>query len=198
MTKRRKLYEKSVAILCNSYSNRTLEFGSILGSPIANLIAANLNYSVRQNRIKIPDHIGKKLEGDRFVEMAVNSIIENEYKFEWMVNDLVIESCFDKFFSGNAQKRREYFDRALIEIDATGYSIDDLIQVDCAFQDVNKWGKLEDEVTLIAGLIAAINALREIHEVPKKEKQLQVFRNLKLEPSDHITDILEKRFRSAT
>lgn len=194
---RRKLYEKSVTILCNAYSKGTLDYDYIKASAIGNLIAANLNYSIRQAKIKLPDSVADKVgTGDWRANMIAETIREDEMTYEWVKGEVVIESSFDKFFSGGVHKRKNCWERAMKEIDATRYSIDELNQIEYAFQDVNKWGELDGEVTLIAGLIAAINALRQIHQVPETEESLPVFKNLQLQPSEDFVDVLVKRFGS--
>lgn len=76
---------------------------------------------------------------------------------------------FDVCFFGKV--RMDYYEgESKRQIDATGYSPEDLCEIEKAFMSA-KFDKNEDKY-IFNGLMAAVDALCEIHEVDDRQKEL--------------------------
>jgi hypothetical protein len=148
------LYKKTVDILYDAYFNNTLVHGDFCACAVGNLIAANTGEKILLRNTAV------HMDGRKRRIMKLDS----ERSPEWIkvfytvgINDTLFNSCNYKGF-------------AKLEIDSTGYSLQELMKIEYAFEVANK-GESEEDY-LFNGLIAVLDVLSKIHEVEEAETAL--------------------------
>jgi len=148
-------FEHSVDILVKAYMNDTLAHGYCPACAVGNLCAAAKNFYVIRSE-------------------GICS------KFEWTSKrsgGVFIPSWDDVFITINGVQRitpSAYFGIAKEEIDATGYSWQELARIEWAFESADR-DYSEDE-WMFNGLMAVVDVLAEIHGVSLEAKETAVGR----------------------
>lgn len=143
---RPQLLAKTRQILFDAYYNDTLEHGNCYACAVGNIVAANMG-------IKI-------VPCDFF-----------SFTFEWEKGD----SAWDAVFcTGNGAQRRnpdayEWCD-ARAQIDATGYTWEELAKIEFAFETAHRGDSDEDR--MYNGLVAVLDVLDQIHNVATHSEPL--------------------------
>lgn len=133
------LYHKTVDILVQAYFNDTLERGNCAACAVGNIVAARMGYSFTE-----------KHGGLNWKEVDAYDSYQNA--LNWYL----------PIISKEAPNKRQKE-----EIESTGYSFDNLIEIEAAFES-SKFGNDGDE-RMFNGLMAVIDCLDEIHEVNSPE-----------------------------
>lgn len=136
---RPELYHKTVNILFDAYFNDTLEHGNYCGCAVGNIVAANMHKTFF--KISYENEIG------------VDWVGEEDGGRHWFFSIKPEELLCDEI---NQTK-------ALAQIKSTGYSVEELIKIESAFESAD-YGVCRDE-RMFNGLVLVLNALKEIHEV---------------------------------
>jgi len=155
------IYKKSVEILHDAYIRDYIGYFSCACGAAGNLIRANMGY---------------KYEGDEkshWWRDKNNSQVKNSWINTYMFDGT--EIIFDK---------SNYVGLAKVQIDSTGYSLEELATIDTVFdQSPDDYEEIEDSI--FSGLNAVIDCLKTIHEVEEeviardKEKFKKHYQGLK-------------------
>lgn len=154
------LYHQTVAILYNAYINNTLENGNLYAGAVGNLVAVALGYEYKRGTAPGFETDNENLIYLVWVKNGVvmpypNYVYDRDIVNGWHAPIIVIGE--------NRFIEKEYLKGpALEQINATGYNIKELSQIDKAFQSHN-FGPVEDSIYY--GLIKVLEALHKIHYV---------------------------------
>ena len=135
--KRPELYKKTCDILYDAYFNDTLIHGTCFACAVSNIIASNL---------------GKKI-------WRPFKDLQNEDMF-YPIWDEVFYTVKKRYQNINFDL---YKGDVKCQIDASGYSVEDLAKIEYAFETAKYGGS--DENYMFNGLCAVIEVLNKIHEV---------------------------------
>jgi len=138
--KNKEQFDKTIKILVNAYLNNTLVHNNCCACAVGNIIAANLKIKYDQDL----KWIGRQLAWST-VFVTKRSKIE-QTQCPWAYN-------------GNAKE----------QIDATGYSWQELALLEAAFEKA-PLGKTSEK-RMFNGLMAVVNTLCQIHEMAEEVKQ---------------------------
>lgn len=137
----RATFQNSVSVLVRAYLNDTLKRGQCHACAVGNLIQAGLG---------------------RYFTEEEESALRN-HQDGWV--KVFVTMCF----SSNYQRPENYKGVAKEQIDATGYSWQDLAKIEYAFETA---GRGED--AMFNGLMAVVDVLAEIHNVDLSTKESAV------------------------
>lgn len=143
------LYKRSTNILFDAYFNDTLEHSNCHACAVGNLIAANTC--------------------NRLVDCE-----STEIKKKWFESAPLWQTVFITYEEGEGQivAAHNYNDAAKEQIDATGYTWQELAKIEYAFEKAPR-GK-SDEDYMYNGLVAVLEVLKEIHEI-KDDSEVERF-----------------------
>ncbi len=130
--KNQELFDRTISILVKAYQQNTLEHGNCYVCAVGNLVAANMK-----------------------IKFSFSKIWDSEKMPQWD----------DVFSTARGLQRREelnYIGEAKRQIDATGYTWEDLAQIEFAFETAEKGNN--DDVWMFNGLMAVVDVLLQIHE----------------------------------
>ena len=138
------LFKHTTDVLFSAYFTNTLKHGDFCGCAVGNLIAAAMS-------IKVVPEI----------------TIEHDGLFGSALGWESWEPLWDRvFFTGACDiqeiNMEEYVDFAKMQIDATGYSVEQLAKIEHAFETA-KEGE-NDEDFMFNGLTAVLDVLKHIHQ----------------------------------
>lgn len=136
--KNEQLYNKTVDILVQAYFGDTLVHGNQCGCAVGNIVAANCGFKIHGKG----EDMYWKSTGTIWQDAAWYAFIK-KYKPEDP------NSPYDP-------------NKAAHQIKCTGYTFDELYQIEKAFEQAS-WGKSNDD-WMFNGLMAVIDALDKIHE----------------------------------
>ena len=142
--KNKELFNRTVAVLVKAYQNDTLIHGSCCACAVGNLVAASCGI----DDIFDDDEWRKKALGGGFWGWAF---------------------VFSTFGREQHIYPENYRGPAKFQIDATGYSWQELAKIEHAFETAPKGDN--DDDWMLNGLLAVYDVLCEIHEVDKSEVQ---------------------------
>lgn len=138
-------FEKTVDVLVKAYLNDTLQHGNCAACAVGNMVADALNCKVSYD------------EGD----------------FIWIRNKAEVQPIWDDVFvtSGDYHRRspENYTGWPKRQIDATGYTWQELARIEYAFE-VSDRGGSNDE-WMFNGLMAVLDVLADIHKVDLTTKE---------------------------
>lgn len=138
--KNKELFDRTVKILVNAYLNNTLVHNNCCACAVGNLIAANL-------QIKYDPYLkwtGRQLAWSKvFVTMPFKS---EQVQRPWAYN-------------GSAKE----------QIDATGYTWQELALIEAAFESAPK--NIGNDERMFSGLMAVVDALCQIHDLNEETKR---------------------------
>lgn len=143
--KNENLFKKSVQILSEAYFNDTLRHGNCYACAVGNLIAANTG------------KVYKEYPKDRY------ETISSPPTFRW--DGTVSWQIVSYSYIGQSDRERREF--GLAEIASTGYTVNEFMQIEKAFEGANR-GKSDDD-WMYNGLMAVVDVLQVIHECSKEE-----------------------------
>lgn len=132
------LYNKTVNILVDAYFNDTLVHCNCYGCAVGNLVAANMGLK----------YVGK---GKKLRWRGVKSIYQGFPSKNWI----------DVLQMGEVNIE-EYDGVAKMQIDATGYTPQELARIEHAFENEGIYQR--NDQTMFNGLMAVIEVLDQIHE----------------------------------
>lgn len=166
--KRAELYQRSVDILAKAYMDNTLEHNNCAACAVGNLVAANNGYEIIPNLKMSAVAQWCKPKG----------IGVDFFNPEW--HKVFMTGGVHDVRTGNITRHQDrdpqaYRGEAAQQIDSTGYSWQELSQIEHAFEIAPK-GSSEDE-WMFNGLMAVVDVLDRIHEntdeaVTRKSKYL--------------------------
>lgn len=141
-------FHRTVSILVKAYLNDTLAHGACTACAVGNLVAENLNLKI-SNSLNWLDSKGQ----------SICTYWDNVF----MTPD-GLQRINPYSYRGEAKK----------QIDATGYTWQELARIEFAFESAPGFTskKMDDEVWMFNGLMAVVDVLCEIHgmdDVAKKE-----------------------------
>lgn len=141
------LYHKTVGILYDAYFNDTLEHRNCYACAVGNLIAANNGYEFTTEHSGLRNFVWRGFApyGEEWIGRKVA---------HWYGLVSPFRNCTDK-------------DVALKQILSTGYSIDEIILIEQAFES-GDFGESKDE-EMFNGLVAVLEVLKEIHQVTDED-----------------------------
>lgn len=150
--KNKELFDRSVAVLTKAYINDTLKHGHCQACAVGNLVCA-----ARYN--------GDKQEYD---DAEIVSAFSGELG-SWGWSSVFSAQPNDTDLNGMLKWEKsvdlgEYAGRAKREIDSTGYTVDELVEIEYAFESCSEEGD-----KMLNGLYAVYDVLCEIHEVQADE-----------------------------
>ncbi|QNF33937.1 hypothetical protein HUW51_14840 [Adhaeribacter swui] len=137
--KNKELFDNTVKILVNAYLNNSLVQGNCHACAVGNIIAAKMN-------------------------------IKYTNDFKWVGRQVAWPLVFVTVSFEIAQVRRpwNFTGQAKEQITATGYSWQELAQIEYAFERA-PWAKTPEE-RMFNGLMAVIEVLGQIHEMDENTK----------------------------
>lgn len=138
--KNKELFDRTIAILVDCYFGKTLRHFNCYACAVGNLVAANCG-------------IGYKKCSESMYGIIYDTINGDTYQPE--------ESAWFKIIRKDKPTPLTHF-----EVDATGYSIDELILIEDAFESANPNQQAYVDADGFNGLMAVIDALIDIHEAP--------------------------------
>lgn len=146
------LYNKTVDILFNAYFNDTLHHGQCHACAVGNLINARMPFTKKQ-----------------IEEMKTNKL----------GNPIYWPSVFCTYNAKHGRPDREfhpsrYTGVAKDQIDSTGYSLEELSEIEYRFETAP--GDYGSEDHMFNGLCAVLEVLKEIHGIKEDEHTTQVSR----------------------
>ncbi|KAA5545017.1 hypothetical protein [Adhaeribacter rhizoryzae] len=138
--KNKELFDRTVKILVNAYLNNTLVHNNCGACAVGNIIAANM-------QIKYDSYL------------------------KWIGRQLAWSTVFVTmpFKSEQVQRPWAYNGSAKEQIDATGYSWQELALIEAAFESAPK-NTTPDE-RMFNGLMAVVDVLGQIHDLNEETKQ---------------------------
>ena len=142
--KNKELFNRTVAVLVKAYKNNTLFHAVFCACAVGNLVAAGC---------------------------GIDNVFDN-YEWRKKALDEDARSWASVFVTSGREQHiypENYKGAAKFQIDATGYSLQELAKIEYAFETAPK-GDNHDDWTL-NGLLAVYDVLCEIHEVDKSEVQ---------------------------
>jgi hypothetical protein len=149
------LYRNTVDILFNAYFNDTLSHGFCTSCAVGNIIAANLNYKFEEvDTIPMDKEPGFTLRPFDWKTGEGKIISFMEPSWYYLINSIGSDY-------GLIDPEGEN------QIISTGYNPGQLRQIESAFESAPK-GK-SDEDWMFNGLVAVLDALKEIHQVSEEE-----------------------------
>lgn len=134
-------FEKSVDVLVKAYLNDTLEHGNCYACAVGNLVVSAMNYHYTKR--KFP-------HGCSGSELTTREAIEND------------NEAGGYWYSPHPGVMSE----AIREVRSTGYTNDDIIEIERAFEGVDGRGD-----KMFNGLMAVVDILAEIHNVDLSVKE---------------------------
>lgn len=140
-------FEHSVDVLVKAYIKGTLEHGSCRACAVGNLVADAQGIELIIDNNSLLTKIG-----------VIPNIIPNKYGkslFHW-------SSLVDINGYGNK-------DQGLVEIESTGYTVDEIIAIERAFERCEF--SLNKDQWMLNGLYAVVDVLAEIHNVDLSIKE---------------------------
>ena len=142
--KNKELFNRTVAVLVKAYQNDTLKHGSCRACAVGNLVAAGC---------------------------GINNIFDDD---EWRIkaSDEDFRGWTNVFSTSRGEQLimpENYRGPAKFQIDATGYTWQELAKIEYAFETAPKGDN--DDDWMLNGLLAVYDVLCEIHEVDKSEVQ---------------------------
>jgi len=143
--KNQELFDRTVGILVKAYQNDTLHHSNCYACAVGNLVCANMGMGYEKDKSGV---VNIKWSGYDRIASWVNV-------FCTISND---EQDINPF---------SYLGRAKEEIDATGYSWEDLAKIEYAFETA-PFGNSDDDF-MFNGLMKVVDILMEIHEANKAE-----------------------------
>ena len=143
--KNKELFDRTVAVLVKAYQNDTLIHGSCCACAVGNLVAASCGI----DDIFDVDEWNKKALGEGFVG----------WHFVFITNSNGEQLIVPENYRGPAK----------FQIDATGYTWQELAKIEYAFETAPKGDN--DDDWMLNGLLAVYDVLCEIHEVADGEVQ---------------------------
>jgi hypothetical protein len=154
--RKEQLYHKTVDILVQAYFADTLIHGNQCGCAVGNIVAANCGIRVERDDTQVGDSKISWGNPDKIWQDAA-----------WY--GFITKAEPDRKCGTNYSKRK-----ARQQVRSTGYSIDELNEIERAFEQAS-WGDSEEDY-MFNGLMAVIEALDIIHEnkdevVSKSSKQ---------------------------
>ncbi len=148
------LYNKTRNILIHAYLNDHLEHKDYCGCAVGNLVAASMGDKVIYQKTL------KDLDGKEFRIFY----LESTRKIQW-------HNVFNTCIWNAIAEQKFYIDRfqgeAKLEIDSTGYELDQLMKIEYAFETATPGQSKEDFI--FNGLTAALEVVDQIHEVEQNE-----------------------------
>jgi hypothetical protein len=152
---RHELYKKTVDILFDAYFNDTLRHTNCYACACGNIIAANQGY--------------------KFVPSKPGSYMLVEQNITWDITDGYYakagRSSLAPWYPVVNHNRANDL-RGIEQIQSTGYSVDDFMLIEKAFELAAGFG---DE-WMFNGLVAVLDVLKQIHEVTDNEPEVTRFR----------------------
>lgn len=134
--KNSELYNRTVNILVDAYFNDTLEHGNPCACAVGNIIAANM---------------GKKIN-------VVNPNFAS--KLGW--DGEQIDAAY--WYSCINDAEHLLGPKTVAEINSSGYSVDEIIRIENAFESARFFGRRQDDEIMFQGLTNVIEVLDQIHE----------------------------------
>ena len=166
--KNEELFNKTLNILVQAYQNDTLKHGDCAACVVGNLIASNLEYTFNEegmwlysfNQIRFPrwKHI--------FITVASSNLIYCNLNKVDIINQT-------KEYTQILKKENKQHPSSIHQLQSTGYSIDDLMKIEWAFETADKGNNKDDY--MFNGLLAVYDVLCDIHEVKEPIKGELVF-----------------------
>src|SRR6185295_19985371 len=153
---RPELYKKTVDILYQAYFDDTLRHGNCHACAVGNIVAANMGFKYKTYRGLYGISICYDFPDDR-VNIHWN-VAHPLARLGW-------PSAF--FTAGDYQSFGEVDESGRLQIESTGYSIDELAQIEFAFEVADKG--LSDDEYMFNGLSAVLDILARIHEVTDQD-----------------------------
>lgn len=137
--KNKELFDNTVKILVNAYLNNSLVHNNCHACAVGNLVAANMSLKYSKN-------------------------------LKWIGEQVAWSTVFVTLRFQIAQMRRPwaYTGKAKQQIDATGYTWQELAQVEYAFERAPTGNSREER--MFNGLMAVIDVLCEIHKINEEVK----------------------------
>ena len=171
--KNKELFDHSVSVLVRAYFEGTLASGTCNACAVGNLIVSGLGLTYRKDT-----SLRALREDDSFYAMRRESYTpSNNYALSNGAASLKWHSCLTRLRSDRANLWPENIDGDMLdaskEIDSTGYSLEEIIDIEGAFESgciihyanycrINKQDVLEDQ---FRGLMGVMDTLFKIHEV---------------------------------
>jgi len=137
------LFHKTIGILVNAYMNDTLEHTNCYACAVQNIVAGNMGYKI------IP-----KPNGHYLGDCSQISVVIPNLRYE---NTLTAN--LDATVKGNA----------LVELQSTGYSINDLVSIEYAFESIYRNDCIDKDDYVFKGLMSVVDCLAKIHEADLTE-----------------------------
>ena len=147
--KNQKLFDRTIRILVNAYLNGTLLHTNCHACAVGNLVAANCGYKYKPNE--------SREDKD-----------DDDFKLIWEHKDRY--TLFDTWYSGITKSENSLTKNESLEIESTGYSLNDLILIEGSFEGIEMIGwdnqSLENQFN---GLMAVCDTLMQIHKASAEE-----------------------------
>ncbi len=160
---RQDLYNKTINVITKAYHNDTLEHGTCYGCFVGNLVAAGCGYEYER------------------CEVSEKLLFENGQIAQW--DEVFCTRGFECTRTGRVslqqityENKYHTIDEARKQIDSTGYTWQELAQIEFAFETADKGESKEDY--MFNGLIAGIEVLDKIHQVKESKSQKFKFEEL--------------------
>lgn len=148
------LYNNTVDILVQAYFNDTLEHGNCYACAVGNIIAANAGFAFVNSSTVFPSET-------LFDEMPYTGFGELYWHKEYRWSDNLVKELRRSNIGLNAAVLNEVQEKHL---QLTGYSFEELSQIELAFERVADGIFTTDEEDMFNGLMSVIDALDIIHE----------------------------------
>jgi hypothetical protein len=137
--KNKEQFDRTIKILIGAYLNNTLIHRNCHACAVGNMVAANLDIKYDQN-------------------------------LKWIGRQVAWKEVFVTFRYQIAQVKRPwaYTGEAKVQIDATGYSWQELAKIEYAFERASMGNTRDDHI--VNGLMAVVDVLCQIHEAEQTTK----------------------------
>lgn len=150
--KNKELFEKTISILVEAYLNGTLVKGNCQACAVGNIVAGNNDWNyITEDLVEEDFHWDCVPHIDMI--MGDWDIEEIKYSYAQWYN------VFGTFSQKPFTKPENYIGGAKEQIDSTGYTWQELAEIEKAF---------EQSVDMYSGLMNVVEVLGEIHQVDEK------------------------------
>lgn len=158
-----KLYKRTCDILFDAYFNDTLEHDNCYACAVGNLIAANCGYTFI--------HANREIKHKENIYTGLGTLTWNkDNNFD---NNIVRIIAHYRRFNGNLKNL--YINNACKnQLNATGYSIEELCEIEKAFED-----RGAKQRGMFHGLVSVLEVLKKIHKISDDNEQVNRFKNYK-------------------
>ena len=162
MKNKKATFEHSVDVLVKAYLNDTLVHGNCYACAVGNLVCHGMGFIMAKGineSNRFVHWVGQKYPG---WPNGWGGVVSSDFGEDDDGNTIIEQEIDIDYFKGIA----------MIQIESTGYTVDQIAQIEYAFESA----RITDGDVMFKGLLAVVDVLAEIHGVDLSVKEQAVGR----------------------